>query len=131
MKDAPDVRQADVEHEQSDVNIRAIFGFAAALLIAAIVIHGLVWLLFVYFSDRAEGGTRQYPLAQSQDSRLPPEPRLQVNPREDLQEMRAVEDELLNGYRWVDKNTGIIRIPINDAMRLTLERGLPTRPEVK
>ena len=58
---------------------------------------------------------------------MPPEPRLQTNPRQDLSNLRAREDALLNSYGWVDKNTGVVRIPIERAMQLIVERGLPTR----
>ena len=34
---------------------------------------------------------------------------------------------MLDGYRWVDRNNGIVRIPVDDAMKLTLQRGLPSR----
>ena len=69
----------------------------------------------------------EYPLAVSQGTRLPPEPRLQTNPREDLRDFRAKEDELLGSYGWVDQRGGIVRIPIGDAMKLTVQRGLPAR----
>ncbi len=73
----------------------------------------------------------EYPLAASQDARLPPEPRLQTNPRQDLKDMRAQEDALLHSYGWVDKNAGVVRIPIDEAIKLTLERGLPARTRRK
>ena len=38
---------------------------------------------------------------------------------------------MLDSYGWVDKNAGIVRIPIDEAMKLTLQRGLPTRQEPK
>jgi hypothetical protein len=38
---------------------------------------------------------------------------------------------VLDNYGWVDKNAGIVRIPIDEAIRLTLQRGLPTRQESK
>jgi hypothetical protein len=60
---------------------------------------------------------------------VPPEPRLQEHPREDLSELRAREDEILSSYGWVDRNAGVVRIPIDAAMKLTLERGLPARAE--
>ena len=119
----------NVHHEESDVNIRAIFGFAIGLIVVAAVIHVVIWVLFRYFADReAAGMARQYPMGASQSTRLPPQPRLQTNPRQDLQDLRRIEEEVLNSYRWVDRNNGIVRIPIKDAMRLTLERGLPSRP---
>jgi hypothetical protein len=119
---------ASVDHEASDVNIRAVFGFAAGLTIATGVIAFAVFLLFQYFSARAAETTfTEYPLA-TQASRVPPEPRLQTNPRQDLSDLQGREDQQLQSYGWVDKNTGIVRIPIDRAMQLVVERGLPTRP---
>ena len=60
---------------------------------------------------------------------MPPEPRLQTNPREDLSELRASEDELLDSYGWVDKNAGVVRIPIDEAMKLTLRARVCRRAE--
>jgi hypothetical protein len=118
----------EVHHETSDVDIRAIFGFGGGLIVVAAVIHFVVWLLFGYFTSReALRVPSEYPLAVSQGERTPPEPRLQTAPREDLRELRAAEDTALGSYGWVDRNAGIVRIPIDEAMRLTLERGLPAR----
>lgn len=115
-------------HETSDINIRGVFAFGAALFATAVFVHFFVWLLFIFFNGRETTRVApQYPLAVGQEQRLPPEPRLQTNPREDLRELRANEDTLLNGYSWVDKNKGIVRIPIRQAMKLTIERGLPVR----
>ena len=58
----------------------------------------------------------------------PAEPRLQTAPREDLQLLRTDEDRILSGYTWVDRNAGLVRIPIAEAMKMTVERGLPVRP---
>ena len=115
-------------HEHSDVNIRAILGFAGGLLVVAAVVHLLIYGLFGYFSRR-EGVAvpAEYPLAAAQGHREPPEPRLQTNPRQDLADLRAKEDEILESVDVVDQNAGVYRIPIEDAMRLTLERGLPSR----
>jgi hypothetical protein len=123
----PDVNPA-VRHEETDVNIRAILTFAAGLIVAAAIIHLLVWVLFGYFSAReARQPQPEYPLAVQQEQRLPPEPRLQTNPREDLRDLRAAEDEALTTYGWIDRNAGVVRIPIEDAMRITIEKGLPSR----
>jgi hypothetical protein len=119
----------EVHHESTDVNIRGIFVFAAGLVLAAAIIHFLVWLLLSLFTAReAERVAPQFPLAIGQENRLPPEPRLQTNPRQDLRDLRAGEDAILGTYGWVDKNQGVVRIPINEAMKLTLQHGLPSRP---
>ena len=118
----------EVHHETSDVNIRGVLGFAAGLVVAAIVIHFGVWLLFKYFSAREAARTPAlYPLAVTQENRVPPEPRLQTNPRQDLRDLRTQEEDVLNNYAWVDKNAGVVRIPIGEAMKLTVQRGLPAR----
>jgi len=121
-----------VHHETTDVNIRGILIFGAAFIVSAIVISIAVWVLFRYFEARETRRVApEYPLAATQESRVPPEPRLQTNPREDLEQLRAQEDQVLNSYGWVDKNTGVVRVPIEDAMRLTVQRGLPVRQERK
>ena len=121
-----------VHHEQSDVNIRAIVGFGAGLIVTAVVVYVLIFVLFRYF-DRRESAKvpAEYPLAAAQGQREPPEPRLQTDPRQDLADLRAKEDELLRTYGWVDRNAGVVRIPIDTAMKLTLQRGLPARQESK
>jgi hypothetical protein len=121
-----------VHHEESDVNFRAIVGFGVGLIVVAAVVQLLIYVLFGYFNSR-EGvqAPAEYPLASAQGQREPPEPRLQTNPRQDLADMRAKEDEQLTSYGWVDRNAGVVRIPIDAAMKLTLERGLPARTEPK
>ena len=115
-------------HEESDVNVRGVLGFAAGLLVTAVLIQFMVWLLFVYFSGReAARVVPEYPLAAGEQTRVPPEPRLQTNPREDLRALRAREDAVLNSYGWVDKTAGVVRIPIDEAIKLTVQRGLPVR----
>jgi hypothetical protein len=124
------IQNPTVAHEESDVNIRAILGFGGVLIVVAVVIHVLIYGVFGYF-NRREGLQKmpEYPLAAGQGNREPPEPRLQTNPRQDLANLRAKEEEQLTSYGWVDKNAGIIRIPIDAAMKLTLQRGLPSRNE--
>jgi len=70
-------------------------------------------------------GAGMSPMAQMH--RLPPEPRLQVSPPIDLIRLRDVEDVTLNNYAWMDQDTGRVRIPIQRAMDLLAERGLPSR----
>ena len=123
----------EVHHEHSDVNIRAILMFGVGLIVVGVVISLAVGGLFRYLDNREarRQGAPQYPLAAAQGSRVPPEPRLQTNPRQDLADLRAREESTLGTYGWVDKNAGVVRIPIEEAVRKTLERGLPTRPGQK
>jgi hypothetical protein len=121
---------AVVHHETSDVNTGGIFRFAAGLFLTGVAIHLLVWLLILFLAaGDARHAMPEFPLAAGQESRVPPEPRLQTNPRQDLRDLRDAEDTVLTGYGWVDRNAGIARIPIGEAMKLTVERGLPARQE--
>ena len=70
----------------------------------------------------------EYPLAVGQEHRLPAGPRLQRFPANEIYEFRHERDpQKLNSYGWVNKDAGVVHIPIADAMRLTVERGLPAR----
>jgi hypothetical protein len=58
-----------------------------------------------------------------------PRPRLQMDDGDqDLVEMHQKEDLLLDHYTWVDKGQDKVRIPIDRAMELIVERGLPVAP---
>ena len=119
-------RHPAVHHEESDVEVGAIFKIGTGLVILAAVIHVVIWLMFGYFNSReAADPGNWYPLAAGQEMRLPPPPRLQVTPRQDLRDLRAREEKILNSYQWVDRKAGTVRIPISEAMQLTLRRGFP------
>ena len=128
----------EVRHETSDVDIRSVLRFAAGLLVAAILIDVTVWGLFGYFTAReARRVAPEYPLAPKEDVRVPPEPRLQPvapewrTPRQDLAALRAKDRDVLTTYGWVNRNDGEVRIPIDEAMKLVVQRGLPAREERK
>jgi hypothetical protein len=126
--DTSHTAHAPSHHEESDVDIRGILIFAGGLVVVTLAIGVIVGGLFAYFNTRDDGtGAPAFPLAATQEHRVPPEPRLQTNPREDLRELRDAEQETLTTYGWVDRNAGVVRIPIDDAIRLTLQRGLPSR----
>jgi len=58
-----------------------------------------------------------------------PQPRLESNERTEINAFRLQEEQKLNSYGWVDQNAGVMRIPIDRAMQLVAQRGLPTRPQ--
>jgi hypothetical protein len=103
-------------HEQTDVRARpvalALVGLAALVLFAAGLATGLV----AYYGAREAG--RSAPESAIPARRVPPEPRLQEAPALDLAKLRAAEDALLQGYGWVDRERGVVRIPIDEAMRI-------------
>ncbi len=115
-------------HETRDLSTRVVVIFAISLLVGAVLVHVAVWWLYAWMGRVNEQAyTREYPLAPIGAPRQPPAPRLQTQPREDLKRMRREEDRLLSGYAWADPNTGRVRLPIDRAMQLLIEQGLPTR----
>jgi hypothetical protein len=65
--------------------------------------------------------------SSSRDATGPGEefPRLQLAPREEMEALRAREQADLHSYGWIDRTTGVVRIPLGRALDLILERGLP------
>jgi hypothetical protein len=59
------------------------------------------------------------------------EPRLQPDPRGDMDKARAEAMRELHGYGWIDRDKGIVHLPIEEAERRVVERGIPDWPEVK
>jgi hypothetical protein len=146
-------------HEDTDINVKAIFGFALFLVIGGLVAHVGLWGMYIYLDRQAEKKNEgvstpvqvqmeeQRPQATEKKSaqsgqvgekhaetskevweRLQakfPAPRLQDDDVRDMNMLRANEDKMLNGYTWLDKNSGAVRIPVSRAMELLAERGLP------
>ena len=116
-----------VRFEKRDINERSSFWFGVWILVGMIVVALLMQPLYSFLADReTETQPRAAYVAETDSAALlPPGPRLQVRPELDLEEFRAQEDSLLESYAWVDKEQGVVRIPISQAMRLVAERGLP------
>jgi hypothetical protein len=115
-------------HEHTDANVSMIIQFAVWLTASAVIVHVLMWFTFAIFANvRQNRGPAAFPLAAEQGPRLPAGPRLQAQPANEIYDFRRQETATLEGYSWIDRNAGTVRIPIADAMRLTVERGLPSR----
>ncbi len=114
-------------YEVRDVNARGVTILAVALAAVVALAMVLMVVLFDWLAARAARG-QQPPisLAGAPDA-LPPDPRLQADPERDLAAMRSGEQALLDGYAWVDRDAGIVSIPIREAMERVVARGLPVR----
>jgi hypothetical protein len=113
------------DYERKDVDVRALFTIAFLLLLSGIAIFIVVALMMHYFKVHepvATAGRANIPVTRA---RAFPQPRLLTKPGASLAELRAAEDADLNSYGWVDRSAGMARIPIDRAMQLLLERGLP------
>lgn len=109
-------------HEQSEVSVRLIVVSLAFLAVFTFLVCVLVVGIFNYL--HAEYHTAEAErLAQPV---IPPEPRIEVYGPRQLGNLRAHEDHVLNTYAWVDKDAGVVRIPVDRAIDLLAQKGLPS-----
>jgi len=120
----PHVPDGRIRHETTDINIWAVAKFGIMLGVVVLVSLGLLFGLMKYFqSQEATAMAREIKPDQAF-----PEPRLQTKPVPDLQKFRAAEDHVLDSYGWVDQPKGVVRIPIERAIDVMAQKGLPSRP---
>ena len=125
-----DPQHPESPYERRDVDVWVVGKFGIALALLCVVCLALLFGLFRFFEARNGGPKPRFEQSVGIDaSKLPPEPRLEESPILDLQRMRAAEDQVLNSYAWIDKQNGIVRIPIGQAMDLLVQRGLPARQQ--
>ena len=87
-----------------------------------LMVYGIFRYLADHPADHARRRTRwRRPIAQ-----IPPAPRIEEHPAIEMQELHAQEDKILSTYGWTDKKAGVVRIPIDRAMELQLQRGFPS-----
>jgi hypothetical protein len=137
---------AGARHEGSDLRIGPVVWFLILLGFGTVVICLLMVGLFDAFENRAKDAEGKTSPLAGERQKLPPEPRLQLAPKtaeqlegkqppnlkqdHPLQEMKSLRDEenkKLSSYGWVDEKAGVVRIPIEEAKKLLLKNGLPTR----
>ena len=138
-----DIVNPETRHEDSDVNVRALLWAVVIFIVFAAVTHVVLYLQFHAYAKhfRKDSSQPLTMMARPSDASVPPTPRLQPFPNKlvnghdlppntstpvtDMAEMRAAEDEALNKPGWVDKQKGIVRLPIETAKQLVVQRGLP------
>ena len=129
------------DYERSDIGVAAILYFLAGLAVALLLVYFVADGLYHYLDKRAEA--EQAPVnpmvtnAPADTRRIPndyphesfPDPKLEEDERGQLNGIRLKEEQTLSTYDYVDKNAGTVRIPIERAIDLIAQRGLPTRPQ--
>lgn len=130
----------DTAYERQDLSASAVLAFLVGLTMTVVVIYFI--LLWVYgFLDNyqkahqppqnplvvvGKADTRQ--VAPDEAQRFP-QPRLENTERGELTGFRLKEERELNSYGWIDEKPGVVRIPIDRAMQLLAQRGLPVIPQ--
>ncbi len=115
-------------HETSDANFKNLMVTGIALL--GVMVAGLVisFIAFRVFTEQSENPGAHPGTFAAPESMTPQQiPQLQPSPRDTLLMIRRSEDSVLTSYAWVNKDSGIVRVPIEQAMKLAVEHGLPAR----
>jgi hypothetical protein len=125
----PDLTDPEMRHEHRDVNVWAVGKVGIALILTTIASLVLMFGVFRYFEVRENAAQIPPASTTTPPSALPPEPNLMFNQSEsvNLGDIRAAEDKEINSYGWVDQAKGVARIPVDRAMDLIAQRGLPAR----
>ena len=112
-------------HEVADVSGRRIVWTAAGLATMLVVVALAAWAVL----SLLRSGSAQDALSPHAAAARMPSPRLQTAPSRDLDALREDKRAMLSDYRWLDRDAGVVRIPIERAMELLTERsGAQPRP---
>lgn len=122
---------ADVSFEGTDVRSSPIFQFLTYLgitvILSFILSIGIYKGLIHYWTNSYEAPAPM----REEGPHFPPEPRMQgmpghlTDPQHDMREKVETDTKANEELGWVDKNAGIAQIPVKDAMKLIVEKGLP------
>ena len=113
------------DYEDKDIRLLPLVSF----MVGALIVTALTFLgVRVLFAKLAGSAASRNAVAASggAERQLPIGTLLQVTAPQDLAEHRAREAELLHSYAWVNRAAGVARIPVDLAMDILAERGLPT-----
>ena len=118
-----------IEYEKTDADLTAVTKVGLAIaVVATVVALALVPILKGMVSLQEKDDVAPAAIPGFEPGRKAPEPRLQGEPFADWNALKARQETLLTSYGWVDQPTGVTRIPIEQAMKMVIERGLPVRP---
>jgi len=117
-------------HEDRDVSVVGILG-AVGLLVLMVVVAMIV--AFQLDSALSVSRSVKAPRAATVHAQVPVEGTaalaLSGRPQDDLAAIRRAETERLESHGWVDRQAGVVRIPIGDAMDILARRGFPSLPD--
>ena len=118
---------SDRRYEDSNVSVKQLFAFAMGIVALVLVGVAVSAVTFKFFVNHTPMGPSASPFEKEDARDMPPDLRLQTRAPEDLKDYRDSQDKILAGYGWVDSKAGIVRIPVQRAMDLLLEKGYPSR----
>jgi hypothetical protein len=108
-----------------ELNVKAIVYAGVGVVVVTLVSMLLVFWLFQGFKkleDRED--SKPSALPEAAEKLVPPSPRLEISPPENLNELREREATALDAPAWIDQAQGRVRLPIDLALDVVARRGL-------
>jgi hypothetical protein len=131
--------QPNGSFEREDLGSKPIVAFVVTVIVLGVVVYYGIWGMFrVLDKQITKDQQSRSPLVkvqtdtrgvQAEQINAFPEPRLEDNERTEINDTRYAEEVRLNSSGWVDQSAGVAHIPIEQAMQLIAQRGLPTAPQ--
>ena len=115
-------------HEFTQIGVRGLVIFSVALIGVIAATQIVLGLWMQSFARKEARVDALYPGRIAIEVDQFPNPRLQQNPRSELDLMKDEEDRRIRSYGWVDRRAGIARIPVERAMEILARKGLPRVP---
>lgn len=118
----------EIQYEKTDAHPRPLYHFLFWICATCVFFALFSWGTFKWLERWREAGSTPAVMALPQDgpgAAQPPSPRLELREPLDLAAFKKQEADILSSYGSVDKQSGLFHIPIDEAMKLALERGFP------
>jgi hypothetical protein len=121
-------KRPGTESFDREIDVRAIVQIGIWLAVVTIVSYFIAWLYYrgLASHERRVLDAKPSPIAEANVSRTPPGPGLLARPTDLLKKYRAIEHERLESWGWVDKSKGIAHVPIEHALDVAAQSGLPS-----
>lgn len=116
-------------YEPRDANVKGLLQFAFWMAVVIVVTLFAMRGFFDLIKKAEPLGATTSPLVKEGQRELPPNPRLQVHPHQELVDYCAEQQKEVDSYGWVNQETGVAHVPVERAMDLILAKGLPTRAQ--
>lgn len=125
-KPDPHLPAGERDYADRDIPVGKIMLSGLYITIFTVLSFVGIRFLFLHF-DRSHDQARQAVSAYVGQRVLPPEPRLQVDEPRTWEQQLAIEKAQTEHYAWVDQVGGVVRIPVERAMEIVAQKGLPAR----
>jgi hypothetical protein len=113
-------------YERDDVDTRSLVRWGLAIGAGVVLVLGILWVaLRIGLSEPLPSRVQLIPANVTAPP--VPGPGLDAVPEIRLDNYLQQENTLLNNYGWIDRQAGIVHIPITQAMQLMVEQGVPAR----